>query len=222
MTEQPNDDRIANNVLKSAEMFRLTREVEKRATSAETEPAESWRSAEEIFSALIGRPVTRPNILTALTALDDVTQSQVVKPRGVSQPGDGGLIQEHAGRIRGLTERAELVTRSLRLQLDAINGLDDRVDTIDELATRSAGRLDAVDEVLAREAARIDTAESNREAVRQMTARHETELGQLQQQNAVLVSRLQVIEETVARIDKPFALNSGGDFAEGLPPAARA
>lgn len=214
MTEQTNEERTPNNVLTSAQMFKLTREVEKRATSPETEPAETWKVAEEIFSALIGRPVTRPNILTALTALDDVTQSQVVKPRGASTGSNGDLDSKIESIDRRINQLVFDVGRLERFHAEQGDTSDDKL----------TGRLDAVDEVLAREAARIDTAESNREAVREMTARHEAEIGQLKLQNErlmdVVSQHSKRLSEIAATVEKPFALNSGGDFAEGLPPAS--
>ena len=62
--------------------------------------------------------------------------------------------------------------------------------------------------MLAREAARIDTVETWREATRQVTARHEAEIGHLKQQNAQVSMRLKILEtffEKLTADDGPLA-----------------
>ena len=166
MSEQ-DSERTKSNKLNAAEMFKLTQAIAARAESTIAQPADSWNHAEAVYSELIGRPVTRPNILTALTSLDDVDQSQVVRCRFSTRPGP----DDHK-----------------------LNDLHERVD--------------AIDEVLAREAARIDTAETWREATRQVTARHEAEIGHLKQQNAQVSMRLKILEtffEKLTADDGPLA-----------------
>jgi hypothetical protein len=201
------ETRTPNNVLTAAEMFRLTREIEKRALTAGIDPAESWAEAEATFAELLGRPVTRPNIITALTALDGVSQSRVVKPRGVVPTGNGDLdskIESLDGRIGrlasdvGLLERvgsgnaADITTvaKAADLKVNAISG---RVDFCEE-------RLEEIDEVLARDTARLDTFESWREAIRASSCRHEAAIGQLVQQNTELVGRVKILEVFVEKL----------------------
>lgn len=187
------ETRTPNNVLTAAEMFRLTREIEKRALTAGVDPAESWAEAEATFAELLGRPVTRPNIITALTALDGVSQSRVVKPRGVVPNGNGDLdskIESLDGRLGRLATVVAAIERTY----------DDQIVEFDD--------------TLARDAARLDTFESWREVIREITARHEAAIGQLVQQNTELVGRLTRLEQTVAAFERPFSMNSGGELAE--------
>jgi hypothetical protein len=187
------ETRTPNNVLTAAEMFRLTREIEKRALTAGIDPSESWAEAEATFAELLGRPVTRPNIITALTALDGVSQSRVVKPRGNTPNGNGDLdskIESLGGRLGRLAADVGTLDRTVDEQIVELN------------------------ETLARDAARLDTFESWREVIREITARHEAAIGQLVQQNTELVRRLTRLEQTVATFERPFAMNSGGELAE--------
>jgi hypothetical protein len=236
MTEQAkNEERWSNNALTAGEMYWLTCHVLQRAEER-AEPADTWSAAEAVFSELLGRAVTRWNIQTALSALDGVGQSQIVKPRG-----GGGVgrkveqIDERAGRLVAAVGTLDRLT-------------DERIVTAVELLNAAESRVDSIDEVLAREGARIDKIERRLEArlciaggfagdlsalsqqnaelaklvsrtERRVgtSARHDREIGLLKKQNAELAQLVTRLEQRVGTFEKPFAMNSGGEFHDGLP-----
>jgi chaperonin cofactor prefoldin len=162
-TQETEETRTPNNVLTAAEMFRLTRAIDQRVIqqkSGEVHRLESWKLAEVEFGARIGRPVTRPNIITALSALDDVTQSEVVKPRGVEKPAESDVdnkIESLDGRVGRLAnDVTRLATRldgfvvstaerrrSLDESLDeSLDGIAAAVSAIERRSTRLEQRVD--------------------------------------------------------------------------------
>nr|AKH48383.1 hypothetical protein [uncultured marine virus] len=235
MTEQAADEeRTPNNVLTAAEMFRLTSEIQQRVADG-VEAAVNWRAAEGVFSARLGRPVTRPNILTALSALDDVTQSQIIKPRGAEKHAGGDLdskiesLDERLGRIAiGLVARDRVIDKRLDDIATRCGGISGnvvavennaraRIDAVIECGDAADERLDAVDEVLAREGERLDgilvrleSLDERREAAREV-------LGRAGNHIAELKGELTRLEQRVGAFEKPFAFNSGGEFHDGLP-----
>jgi hypothetical protein len=177
MTEQAkNEGRWSNSALTAGEMYWLTCHVRQMAEDR-AEPADSWPVAEAVFSVLLGREVTRWNIQTALSALDDVSESQIVKPSHQAKPeAPGELDRENA-----------------------------------------AGRIDSIDEVLAREGVRIDKIEGRLECRAAIATGFAIDLRALSQQNAELAQLVTRLEQRVETFEKPFALNSGGEFHDGLP-----
>ena len=206
MTEQTTgEERTPNNVLTAAEMFRLTIAIQQRAAAKYA--AVSWRAAEEVFSTILGRTVTGPNILTALSALDDVTQSHIIKPRGPEKHAGG----DFGSKLEGLDGRVG--------RLVATVGTLGRLT--DERFSNATGRVNSIYEVLAREGGRIDLLESRRLAHNGTSARHDREIRDLKKQTAELAQLVTRLEQRVGTFERPFALNSGGDFHDGLPAGGR-
>ena len=95
------------NTLTSAELFKLARVIESRDDN-NPEPYEGWREAERALSRLMGRWVSKSNIVTAATNCE-VDVNRIVKPTR-----SGGPMANVWECIHALEDRVSAIETALK------------------------------------------------------------------------------------------------------------
>jgi hypothetical protein len=162
------------NRLTGAETYKLCQLIETMTAEPDRTPWDNWEAAEAYFGKELNRRVTRFNITAAAASVSVAVDCLVVITGERSLAKRATLLDE---RVTTLEKAGEATDSTLAGGLDLLGA-----------------RLDGIDNLLAIAASRIDTSESNREAVRAMMTRHQTEIGHLNDQVKQLAGQVQILE----------------------------